>query len=352
MDNANPNTGAEPLTVDTAAQRILGILEPKEPEAKTEAKASTPELEVEKEDSPDFVPDETPEAEGTEAKPETQELSFENLQQLAEALEVPFDDLMEHVKARVKVAGEERDVTLKELRDGYQMEADYRKKTSELSEHRKAFEAERDRVANEINARFQEAQQISTMLENQLMAEYQAVNWNELRATNPAEFAALKQEYNERYNHIQNVKANVAQNLQAQQNELKARQDQELQQMIVAESERLQAVIPEFRDKAKADALKAQLREYLKADGYSDQEIKNVYDHRHVKYLRKAMLYDAMQSKKPELTKKVVNLPKMQKPGSAKSKADIKSERVNQKLAKLRKSGNTHDLASILMEKL
>lgn len=349
MDNANPNTGAEPLTVDTAAQRILGILEPKEPEAKTEA---APEVEVEKDDSPDFVPDETPEAEGTEAKPETQELSFENLQQLAEALEVPFDELMENVKARVKVAGEERDVTLKELRDGYQMEADYRKKTSELSEHRKAFEAERDRVANEINARFQEAQQISGMLENQLMAEYQSINWNELRATNPAEYAALKQEYNERYNHIQNVKANVAKNLQAQQAEWQNKQSQELQEMLVAESERLQAAVPEFRDKAKADALKGQLREYLKTYGYSEQEIKNVYDHRHVLILKDAMAYRAMQSKKPELTKKVVNLPKMQKPGSAKSKADIKSERISQKMAKLRKSGNTQDLASILMEKL
>lgn len=349
MDNANPNTGAEPLTVDTAAQRILGILEPKEPEAKAEA---APEVEVEKDDSPDFVPDETPEAEGTEAKPETQELSFENLHQLADALEVPFDELMESVKARVKVAGEEREVTLKELRDGYQMEADYRKKTSELSEHRKAFEAERDRVANDINARFHEAQQISTMLENQLMAEYQSINWNELRATNPAEFAALKQEYNERYNHIQNVKANVAQNLQAQQKEWQDKQSQELRSMLSAESEKLQAAIPEFRDEAKAKALKGQLKEYLKSYGYNDQEISNVYDHRHVMILKDAMAYRAMQSKKPELTKKVVNLPKMQKPGSAKSKADIKSERISQKMAKLRKSGNTQDLASILMEKL
>lgn len=349
MDNANPESGAQSLTVDTAAQRILGILEPKESK-EPEVAESAPE--VEKDDSPDFVQDEAPEAEGTEAKPDSQELSFENLQQLAEALEVPFDDLMERVKAKVKVAGEERDVTLKELRDGYQMEADYRKKTSELSEHRKAFEAERDRVANEINARFQEAQQISTMLENQLMAEYQAVNWNELRATNPAEYAALKQEYNERYNHIQNVKANVAQNLQAQQAEWQNKQAQELHHMLVSESEKLQAAIPEFRDKAKAETLKGQLRDYLKSYGYSDQEIKNVYDHRHVLILKDAMAYRAMQSKKPELTKKIVNLPKMQKPGSAKSKADINRERFNQKMAKLRKTGSTHDLASALLEKI
>lgn len=347
MDNANPSTGAEPLTVDTAAQRILGILEPKEPEVKAE---STPE--VEENDSVDFVPDETTEAEVTEAKPGTQELSFENLHQLAEALEVPFDELMGNVKARVKVAGEERDVTLKELRDGYQMEADYRKKTSELAEHRKAFEAERDRVANDINTRFHEAQQISGMLENQLMAEYQSVNWNELRATNPAEFAALKQEYNERYNHIQNVKANVAQNLQAQQNELSEKQAQEIKSMLTAEGEKLQAAIPEFKDVAKAKELKGQLRTYLQTYGYNDQEISNVYDHRHVLILKDAMAYRAMQSKKPEQLKKIVNLPKMLKPGSAKSKADVKNERVSQKLAKLRKSGNTHDLASILMEKL
>lgn len=351
MDNANPNTGAESLTVDTAAQRILGILEPKETKETAEA---APEVETqETNESVEAVQSEsTDTVSSPEAKAESQELTFENLHQLAEALEVPFDELMGNVKARVKVAGEERDVTLKELQDGYQMEADYRKKTSELAEQRRAFEAESQRVANEINTRFNEAQQITGLLENQLMAEYQAVNWNELRATNPAEFAALKQEYNDRYNQIQNVKANVAYQLQAQQNELIAKQAHEIKSMLTSESEKLQAAIPEFRDEAKAKELKGQLKDYLRTYGYSDQEIANVYDHRHVLIIKDAMAYRAMQSKKPELTKKVVNLPKMQKPGAAKSKADIKNERISQKMAKLRKSGNTQDLASVLLERI
>lgn len=356
MDNANPNTGAESLTVETAAQRIIGRFDPEpKKEVKKEVKQEASndeaaEVEVpEGEESPDGAEGAEP---SEEAQAESQELSFENLQQLAEALEVPIDDLMGKVKARVKVAGEEREVTLKELRDGYQMESDYRRKTSELSEQRKAFEAERDRAVNEINARFNESQQITGFLEEQLMGEYNSVNWNELRATNPAEFAALKQEYNDRYNQIQIVKANAARHLQAQQAEMEQRDMTALQTMLTEESQKLQSAVPDFADETKAKALKGQLRDYLKSYGYNDQEIANVYDHRHVMILRDAMAYRAMQSKKPELTKKIVNLPKMQKPGAAKSKQEIKSERMNQKLAKLRKTGNVQDLASLLVDKI
>ena len=354
MDNANPETGAESLTVDDAAKRIVGIFdEPAKPkkEVKQEQQQDDAEEVTEDAEHEDTASEDT---ESTQEANEAaaQELAFENLQQLAEALEVPIDDLMGKVKARVKIAGEEREVTLKELRDGYQMESDYRRKTSELSEQRKAFDAERERAAQEINARFAEAQQITGYLEHQLLGEFNSIDWNALRASNPAEFAALKQEYNDRYNQIQSVKASAANQLQAQRAELEQKRVIGLQAMLAEESQKLHAAIPEFADEAKAKELKGQLRDYLKTYGYNDQEIANVYDHRHVMILRDAMAYRAMQSKKPELTKKVINLPKVQKPGASKTKAEIKSEQVKQKLAKIRKSGSTKDLASLLLDRI
>lgn len=354
MDNANPETGAESLTVDDAAKRIVGIFdEPAKPkkEVKQEQQQDDAEEVTEDAEHEDTASEDT---ESTQEANEAaaQELAFENLQQLAEALEVPIDDLMGKVKARVKIAGEEREVTLKELRDGYQMESDYRRKTSELSEQRKAFDAERERAAQEINARFAEAQQITGYLEHQLLGEFNSIDWNALRASNPAEFAALKQEYNDRYNQIQSVKASAANQLQAQRAELEQKQVLGLQAMLAEESQKLHAAIPEFADEAKAKELKGQLRDYLKTYGYNDQEIANVYDHRHVMILRDAMAYRAMQSKKPELTKKVINLPKVQKPGASKTKAEIKSEQTKQKIAKIRKSGSTKDLASLLLDRI
>ncbi len=67
-----------------------------------------------------------PEGEGVEA-PESAELGGDK----------PEDDPAASVKHKVKVDGKEVEVTLKELRDGYQRQADYTKKTMELAKERR-----------------------------------------------------------------------------------------------------------------------------------------------------------------------------------------------------------------------
>lgn len=346
MDDANQSTGAESLTVDDTAKRLMNIFdEPQNEDVNHKEDAKSDE---DVKDKPEVSGAEQPQ----EAETESQELSFESIQQLADSLEVPIDVIMDKVKAKVKVAGEEREVTLKELRDGYQMESDYRKKTSELSEQRSALAAEHERVANELSARFQEAQQINGYLEQQLLGEYNRVNWSELRSTDPAEFAALKQEYNERFNHIQQLKVVVQQQLQAAHDEREQKQSESFRRMVEEESERLKAAIPDFADAEKSKAIKSQMKDYLQTYGYSDHEINQVYDHRHVMILKDAMAYRAMQAKRPELTKKIVNVPSVLKPGSSKSKQEAKSEQLRQKLQRVKSTGSTQDLASLLADRI
>lgn len=345
MEQPTP-TGAESLTVDQAAQRISGILNPK---PQTEVKAEPVETQTE----PDAEQPETAEAEVTqEASPEKQELSFESLHDLAEALETPVDDLMGKVKARVKIAGVERDVTLAELRDGYQMESDYRKKTSELSEQRKAFDAERERLTTELNGKLAEAGQMTKFMEDQLMGEYNAIDWPALRRENAAEYAALQMEYNQRFTAIQGLKHQAVQSWQQQQKELQQKSTEEFQKILQEEQAKLVSVIPEFADETKAKQLKQEMREFLNGAGFSDQDISGIHDHRHVLIIRDAMKYRALQGKKPELTKKVINLPKVLKPGAAKSRNEIQQEQLRQKLTRLKKSGDLKDAASLLLERL
>lgn len=341
-----PEGGERVLTVDSAAQELVGILDAEQP-PKSRQEATT------NEDQPTQQDGEIEEGEQGATDETGQEedagISIETLEQLAENTGLKVEDIL-NLKARTKVDGNESDVPLSEVLKSYQLTAHVNNQSQELANQRKAFEAERERIANDLTARFTQAEQMTGFLEQTLMGEYNSINWNELRAQNPAEYAALQQDYNSRYNQIQQLKANVANQLQAQQAELVARQEQDLSNLLTQESQKLMEKIPEFRDEVKAKELKGQLRDYLKSHGYSEQEIAGVHDHRQVMIIRDAMAYRAMQSKKPELTKKVVNLPKVQKPGAAKSKADIRNERVNQKMSKLRKSGNTQDLAEVLKE--
>lgn len=343
-DAANPETGAEGLSVDAAAEQLSGILSPPEKkpaqEAQPESEAPAPEVEQTEGDEAQESAQEATEAE--------QELAFQSLQELAEALEVPLDDLLGKVKAKVKIAGSEKDVTLAELRDGYQMESDYRKKTSELSEQRKAFEAERERLAQDITVRMNEAAQMSQFLEQQLMAEYNAVNWNELRQTDPAEFAARKQEYNERYMQIQQVKQGVALEIQRQQEEVHQKTQAEMRDLLQKEQARLVEKIPEFADETKAKQLKTEMREFLRGHGFTDAEINGVVDHRHVLMIRDAMKYRDLQSKKPAVTNKVKDAPKLLKPGSKPSKDSQNSEARRELLARLKKSGRAEDAAALI----
>lgn len=339
-EEANPDTGAD---LHTAADRIGSVLDPKPAEKEVKA-VETPAPEAE-------APEQARDAQGQpqEAEPqETQAQSdFNSIQELAEALDMPLDDFLAKIKGKVKVNGVEQDVTLKELRDGYQMEADYRRKTSELAEQRKAFEAERERIASEATRQFTEAQALTGMLEQQLMADYQAVDWSTLRATDPAEFAAKKQEFNERHAQIQGIKQNVHFELQQQSAEMSKKQTEQVQKMLAEESQRLADAVPEFKDPAKAKAVKAELKDFLRTFGYDDAEIGSIFDHRQVLIIRDAMEYRKLKSKGVEVKNKVATAPKLQKPGTT-TKSAGEDARIRDAKTRLRKSGSVEDAAELI----
>ena len=55
-----------------------------------------------------------------------------------------------------------------------------------LAEQRKAFESERTQVAEAYQQRLQQIQGLGQMLEQKLMADFQSVDWDRLRVTDPA----------------------------------------------------------------------------------------------------------------------------------------------------------------------
>jgi hypothetical protein len=342
-EEANPTQGAD---LTAAADRIGSLISPpaeKAPEApQAEAKASQPQ-------EGEQIQQEQQEAQGQaqEAAPQESETpDFSTIQELAEAIGVPVDEFLGKIKGRVKINGVEQEVTLADMRNGYQMESDYRRKTAELAEQRKAFESERESVAQGIQRQFNEAQALTSVLEQQLTAEFQNLDWANLRVSDPAEFAAKRQEYNERFAHIQAIKANVENNLQQQAAYAQQQQQEQVKEILRQESERLAEALPEFRDPAKAKAVRGELRNFLQTMGYTDTEIATVFDHRQVMIIRDAMEYRKLKEKGVEVKNKVATAPKLSKPGSQESKAG--NEAFRDKLAKLRKSGRVEDAAELI----
>ena len=142
---ANPLSEAK-TDVDKAADSISGLLNPQAEEKKPQAEAETTQQETQ----------EQPQESSTEEQPEVQEpkeeTEVESQEETSEEQEVASQEEQDEIPQeqnstyKVKVAGQEFDVTLDELKSGYSRDSDYRRKTEELSFEKKNFLSETERL--------------------------------------------------------------------------------------------------------------------------------------------------------------------------------------------------------------
>ena len=250
-----------------------------------------------------------------------------------------IDETSEEPAYVVKVDGSEMEVTLNELLRGYQREADYTRKTSELSLEKSKYNDLLQQSQSEINQKLSKLTELTTMAQQELQREYSNIDFEKLYEDDPVE--AARQEHKMRKR---------AENLNMIQEETRANQMQEFQKYIQEQQNKIATLIPDFADPAKATKIKSDMRRYLSGVGYSDQEINSIYDSRQVLLIKDAMTYDKLRKANPKVTKKVAKAPKVVKPGVAKSKADEAAQHRREKLSRLKKSGQVKDAAKIFKD--
>ena len=242
---------------------------------------------------------------------------------------------------RVKAAGEDKEVTLDELIKSYQLGTDYTKKSQAVAEERKAVEAERHAVQEAKALRDQYAQQLG-IIEQMLNQPQQAEDLDYLKETDPIGYAVKVAELSQKEKQLAQVRAQREMISQQQEYD----RQQQMRQMIAAESEKLVSVLPEFADPSKGEVIRKDIRTYGKQMGFSDEELANVFDSRAVLTLYKAMQYDKLQSAKPGITKKVSEAPKAIKPGVYKPR-DSNSEEIRKLKSRAKSTGSVKDAANV-----
>ena len=242
----------------------------------------------------------------------------------------------------VTVNGEEYEVTLDELRNGYMMQSDYSRKTSDLAEQRRAFEAQQQQLEMERQRYLQELSQMQQTVDEP------EPNWEALKAEDELEYVIKRNEWREK----QEAKTAAQQKYQAEMQQQQQMQMQQLQQFVEAERQKLPERIPEWKDEAVAKADHEKIVTYAQRSGFSPEELQGLYDSRAVKVLRDAMLWNELQNKQPAVQKKARNAPKVAKPGTTKSKADSNQARRREQRVRLKKSGRVEDAAAIFSEML
>lgn len=326
--NANPTGSipAGPMSVDEASNALAQMFGPEEGETEQEVEA---QLSSDEDDAASV--DEELDTQDDESSDETTDEQSEDSDEAEE-------DEQPQVFS-VKVDGKEIEVTLDELQKGYSRTQDYTRKTQQIAEARKAVEAETAAIRAE---REQYAQLLGALQQQLESAGEQPVDWDRLYAEDPIEWVRqreLARDKQERSAAIQSEQMRLSQ-LTAQQ------QAEEMKSKLVQEQELLISAVPEWKDPQKAKAEKALLVEFGRKIGFSEDELKNVYDHRAVIALRKAALYDQMVSKRKDIKPVVNNGPRPVKPSAAgRVSTSTESTRAKQRLAK---TGRVDDAAKAI----
>jgi hypothetical protein len=315
------------LTVAQAAQAFESMFA--EPGEQTEAEAQTDEAQAQSDDVGD-AEDQSVDGEVTEEVEASSE---------SEGTDEPEQNT-EPPKFTVKVDGKEMEVPLDELLNGYQRTADYTRKTQALAEQRKAAETELNAVREER----QTYAQLLTALQQQLQQQQEnPIDMERLYQEDPIEWVRQTELQRQRSEKLAASQAELQRLNQLQQAEVQRAMKAKLEQ----ESQLLVEAIPEWKNADTAKAEKAALIEFGLKEGFQQDDLKGVTDHRVVKLLRKAMMYDQIMAKratvKPQPTPVAT---KVVAPGNPKAAKPQSSEVIRAK-QRLAKTGNVKDAARL-----
>ena len=214
------------------------------------------------------------------------------------------------VLVKLKVNGKDETIDLKEAIAGTQFHKANDEKARVLAEERKTFESERAQVAQAYQQQLQQIRGLGEMLQQKLMQDFQGVDWDRLRVTDPGEWTAKQREFELRNQELQQAGQMLGQQMRAEQEQQSQQEAQQRAEILQSEREKMIESNPSWRDEERMKGDLTKIVEYAKQAGFDDEELQDVIYSRHVEVLKKAMLYD---QGKTVADKKVRQAPKMQR---------------------------------------
>ena len=336
METTDSNTG--PMSLEQAVDLMVQPEETTEAEAPEEVEEEQPvedsfEEADEDEDAEveDVDPDEVEEVDDEE----DDENEYEDAEEDDES-EDPANDF--HT---VKVDGEEKQVTLEELKRGYSGQQYVQKGMQQVAEVKKEAE-------NAYYALMQERQNLANLVQQvqsgQNLTPPQEPD-SAMFDADPIGYMEAKIQYD---NQMKAYQQNMGQVQQVLQQQTEAEQIARAE-YAKQEAQRLVQVIPELADAGKAGKFKENLvRTATDVYGYTPEEIAGISSHRDFLVLRDAMKYREMMAGKETVQNKVKKAKPAIKPGA--KKVSTKTDAVRKQRERLKKSGSIDDALALIMQ--
>ena len=241
----------------------------------------------------------------------------------------------------VKVNGQEEQVSLDDLKQGYSGQKYVQQGMQDVAAQKKEAEA----VYTALNNERQQMAELYQQLQNGGFAPEPIKPTKEEFDADPIGYMQKNLEYEEqKANHDRQM----AQLQQASQQNSVAQQNAK-QAYLQEQMQILQKEIPEFADTTKASKLREQLVNTGKSQyGYTTEEIGQISDYRAIKVLHDAMKYQDIISGKSKAKVKTKSANPVIKPGAKKIATPNAKIRSRQK-AKLKDSGSIDDALNLIL---
>ena len=243
---------------------------------------------------------------------------------------------------QVKIDGEDREVTLDELKRGYSGQKYIQKGMSDVAAQKKEFE----KLQSETSQERQMLQQMMQQMQQGNIPTIPEYPPEELKQSDPFRHSQMAEEYRraveQRQQWDQQVKL-VAERERAEQERLHM-QNLEQQAMRLAEW------MPEYKDENKrADFMKEMSKSAKEFYKLTDEQIGTVQTAEEVMILNDAVQWRKLQAKKPQAKQKAEGSRPVVKPSAARAKSAAKASNANKQKAAMQKSGSTNDVANWLL---
>jgi hypothetical protein len=257
------------------------------------------------------------------------------------------------IQIQLKVNGKNEVVDLKEAISQTQFSKANDEKARNLAEEKKAFESERAQVAEAYGQQLQQIRGLGEMLQQKLMQDFNGIDWDRLRVTDPGEWTAKQREFEIRNQELQQAGQMLGERMRLEQEQQSQQEAQQRAAILQSEREQMIENNPSWRDEERMKGDLAKVVEYAKSSGFDDEELQSVIYSRHVEVLKKAMLYDQGQT---VADKKVKKAPNMQRASNGRFVKQKRGSKVNKLIERAQnaKGANKRDaqadaVAALLM---
>ena len=319
-------------SVTEAQEALLSLLEPEEETPETEEAQPTEEEESQPVEEDESFEEETEEEAEEESAEESEEPDGES----------------EGTLYAVTVNGEEQQVTLDELMSGYSRQSDYTRKTQDVAKERKQMGELQAQYASEMHQARAERQQYLESL-NQIIAnsasnldKFTNIDWESIKENDPIEYVTKREEYREAQEKVQLMQRDQ---YMAQQKSIEDERQMRTR-ALHEESQKLSEAMPEWNEPEKQRKIVSDIRSYGTSQGFTEEELNSLVDHRSLIVLMKAQKYDAMQNSDVK-SKKLKNKPKVIRSGKGVTRSSSDKSKRTAQMKRLKQSGHINDATAL-----